>query len=162
MVLNNIEKLIEKYENGETSIKEEKQLKAYFNQEEIEPQHEVYRPLFQYFNQTKQEGYTGNVPLKPKKNNLYKWISVAAVAVLMLSIMTQLNFGGQEPSYTDEELMAYNQAKEALNLLSSQFNKSTENVAVLDVVSTNFNKGVERVAYVEEFSVQTNKLLNNN
>lgn len=162
MVLNDIEKLIEKYESGETSIKEEKQLKAYFSEETVAPHLEEYKPLFQYFNQTKQEGYTGDVPLKPKKSNLYQWISVAAIAILMLSIMTQLNFGGQETSYSDEELMAYNQAKEALNLLSSQFNKGTQNVAVLDVVSTNFNKGVERVAFVEEFSIQSNKLLNKN
>ena len=162
MASTEIEKLIEKYENGETSIKEEKQLKAYFAQNNVEPHLELYRPLFQYFGETKKESYTRDVPLTPRKSNLYQWISVAAIAVLMVSILTQLNFGDQEPTYTDEELLAYNQAKEALNLVSTQLNRATQNVAVLDVVSTNFNKGINRVAYVEEFSVQTNKLLNNN
>lgn len=163
MVLNEIEKLIEKYENGETSIKEEQQLKAYFNGNDVAAHLESYRSLFQYFKQTKLEGYTGDVPLKPKNNDLYKWISVAAVAILMLSIMTQLNFGTQtDDGFTEEELMVYNQTKEALDLVSAQFNKGSQTVAVLDVVSTNFNKGMDRVAFVEEFSVQSNKLLNNN
>ena len=49
MVLNNIEILIEKYENGETTLKEEQQLKNYFSQETVEPHLEVYKSMFQYF-----------------------------------------------------------------------------------------------------------------
>ena len=37
MVLNNIEKLIEKYDNGETTLKEEQQLKDYFSQQTVPP-----------------------------------------------------------------------------------------------------------------------------
>lgn len=42
--------LIEKYFNGETSSEEEAQLKAYFNQETIDPSLKEYEPLFKYFN----------------------------------------------------------------------------------------------------------------
>ncbi|MDP5081517.1 MAG: hypothetical protein NWP87_02590, partial [Winogradskyella sp.] len=83
MVLNSIEKLIEKYHNAETSLKEEAQLKAYFASDAVAPHLEHYKPLFNYFSKSKQEQYTKDVPLNTKKTKLYQWISVAAVAVLM-------------------------------------------------------------------------------
>jgi len=57
MVLNNIEQLLEKYDNGETSLNEEQQLRDYFAQEEVAPHLESYKVMFQYFNTTKQEHY---------------------------------------------------------------------------------------------------------
>ena len=87
MVLNNIEELLQKYNNAETSLKEEAQLKSYFASDAVAPHLEHYKPLFNYFLQSQQEQYTKDVPLNTKKTRLYQWISVAAVAVLMLGFM---------------------------------------------------------------------------
>lgn len=159
MVLDNIEKLLEKYENGETTLKEEQQLKDYFSQETV-PQHlEVYKPIFQYFLVTKQEQFTKDVPLKPKKTyTLYKWISVAAVAVLMFGVYTKFTGSTESESLTDEELYALNETKKALNMISSKFNKGTDN---LNLLSANFNKGVENIKYVNTLEKTTNKLFKN-
>ena len=164
MVLNSIEKLLEKYDNGETSLKEEQKLSAYFEQEEVAPHLESYKTMFQYFNKTKQELYTKDVPLKPRKSYIYQWISVAAVAVLMLGIFVPKLFGNEpvtvETVYTAEQLEAYNQTKEALSLLSTSFNDGVSSVNTLGLVSTHFNKGAEKVIHVNEFSKTTNKLVN--
>lgn len=159
MVLDNIEKLLEKYENGETTLKEEQQLKDYFSQETV-PQHlEVYKPIFQYFLVTKQEQFTKDVPLKPKKTyTLYKWISVAAVAVLMFGVYTKFTGSTEPKSITDEERYALNETKKALNMISSKFNKGTDN---LNLLSANFNKGVENIKYVNTLEKTTNKLFKN-
>lgn len=159
MVLDNIEKLLEKYENGETTLNEEQQLKDYFSQETV-PQHlEVYKPIFQYFLVTKQEQFTKDVPLKPKKTyTLYKWISVAAIAVLMFGVYTKFTGSTESDSLTDEELYALNETKKALNLLSSNFNKGTDN---LNLLSANFNKGVENIKYVNTLEKTTNKIFKN-
>ena len=162
MVLNSIEKLLEKYDNGETTLKEEKQLQDYFNQDEIAPHLESYRVMFQYFNKTKQEHFTKDVPLKSKTYSLYKWISVAAVAVLMLTVFTQFDNKKSLNDLNSEELLAYNQTMEALNLVSSKFNKGATSLNALNIAGTQFEKGAEQVGYISEFSTSTNKIFKNN
>ncbi|MGJ8593478.1 MAG: hypothetical protein ACSHXF_13080 [Aquaticitalea sp.] len=163
MVLdNNIEKLLEKYDNGETSLKEEQQLKAYFAQNDVAPHLESYRAMFLHFANTKQETFTKDVPLQTKKRSyVYQWISVAAVIVIMFGIFMQFN--GDKPTspnqLTEEQQLAYDQTKEALSLLSSKFNEGQSNVSVLGIVGNHFDEGAEKVEYVNEFSKATNKIL---
>jgi uncharacterized membrane protein YukC len=163
MVLDKIEKLLEKYDNGETTLQEEQQLKSYFSQETVAPHLEVYKPMFVYFLQTQKEQYTKTIPLQPKKTyTLYKWISVAAIAVLMFAVYIQV--GNQSKGLEDlsqDELMAYNQTMEAFNLLASNFNKGTESVDALSLMSTSLNQGTENISYLGEFSNTTNKILKN-
>jgi len=159
MVLDNIEKLLEKYDNGETTLQEEQQLKHYFTQETVAPHLEAYKSMFQYFVITQEEQFTKDIPLKPKeKYTLYKWISVAAVAVLMFGIYTQVNSPVQP---TEDQLLAYNQTMDALNLVSSQFKKGNENINALGLMSSSFNKGTENIAYINQFSNTTNKIFKN-
>ncbi|MFK7781075.1 hypothetical protein [Psychroserpens sp.] len=179
MVLNSIEKLLEKYDNGETSLKEEQQLKNYFAQDNVAPHLESYRVMFQYFNTTKQELYTKDVPLKPKKNFVYQWISVAAVAVLMLGILIPNIMGGNEKltlaDLSDEEREVYFQTKEALAMLSSNFDKGTSSLSVLSenfnqgtssfnalgLASESFNVGAEKASHINTLGKTTNKFLKN-
>lgn len=161
MVLNSIEKLLEKYDNGETTLKEEQKLQAYFAQNEVAPHLESYKVMFQYFNKTKQEHYTKDVPLKPRTYTLYKWISVAAVAVLMLAVFTQFESKKTLVDLNSEELLAYNQTMEALNLVSSKFNQGATSLNALNIAGSQFEKGAEQVNYISEFSTTTNKIFNN-
>ncbi len=158
MVLNNIEKLIEKYENAETTLQEEAQLKAYFSGANVAPHLEHYKSLFLYFSNTQQEQFTKDVPLKSKKTLPYKWISVAAVVVLMLSVFVSNNrFGGPTQQEKEEALMAYN---EAMNILSLGLNQGkTQNALAL--VSSNFNQGIEGASRLSEFSKTTNRIFKN-
>lgn len=163
MVLDNIEKLLEKYDNGETTLQEEQQLKNYFSKETVAPHLEVYKPMFVYFLQTKKERFTKTIPLQSKKTyTLYKWISVAAIAILMFAVYTQV--GNQPVGLSDlsqDEFMAYNQTVEAFNLLASKFNKGTESIDALTLMSASIEKGTENVSYLGEFSNTTNKIFKN-
>ena len=163
MVLNNIEKLVEKYDSGETTLKEEQQLRAYFAQHDVEPHLESYKVMFQYYSKTKQEKFTKDVPLKPKKNNLYKWISVAAVAVLMFGAYTQFDFNKKRTidDLSHEELLAYNQTKEALNLISTKFNQGSSSLNALTLAANEFEKGKKQISHIGEFTKTTNKIFKN-
>ena len=160
MVLNNIEQLIEKYENGETTLQEEQQLKHYFEQETVAPNLEVYKSMFSYFSQTQKEQFTKDVPLQPKKTyTLYKWISVAAVAVIMFGIYFSGLIGTNTvQTLNAEELLAYNQAMDAFDLLSTSFKKGTDNISAIATLSESLNKGQENLAYLGEFDNTIDKI----
>ncbi len=143
MELDNIEKLLEKYFEASTTVAEEEALKIYFSGDKVAPHLEQYAPLFQYFSNAKKERFTRQVPLKPRKN-YYKWISVAAVAVLAFGIY----FGPDR--YRDyqeqkEAEFAYEETRKALNLLAE-----------------NFGRGTEKMAYLNQFEETKQKIYNNN
>ena len=134
MVLTKIEQLLEKYDNGETTLQEEQQLKNYFSQETVAPHLEMYKPLFTYFAINQQEQFTKDVPLKSKPYNWYTWISVAAVAVIMLSVyFNQPNQINDLGTYNDPE-MAYSEVKQSLEMISTHFNKGASSINYLSEV----------------------------
>lgn len=146
MELDKIERLINKYFEATTTVAEENVLKQYFSKEKVAPHLEQYTPIFNYMSVAKKEGFTKAVVLpvsKAKDNGNYlKWISVAAVAVLMIGFYFYTPV--QEPvtladEFTPEEIAS---AQEALVLLAM-----------------NFNKGTEKLTYLQEFEKNTNKFL---
>ncbi len=157
MVLNNIEKLLEKYENGETSLKEEQQLKHYFKQETVAPHLEMYKPMFAYFLVNKQEQFTKDVPLKTKRNFNYKWISVAAVAVLMLGFYFGTSFTDKLGTYEDPQL-AFNEFSKSMEMISTKFNTGASTVGYLNEV----NKGTSTLGYLNEIEKTTSIIFKTN
>nr|WP_293301142.1 hypothetical protein [Allomuricauda sp.] len=139
MALDNIEKLLEKYFEASTTVAEEQQLREYFAQESVPAHLEQYKPMFNYFSNAKEERFTKQVPLKTR-SNLYKWISVAAVAVLTFGI-----YLGNEYQERKKAEYAYQETKKAFELLAE-----------------NFGRGTEKVAYLKEFEEAKQKIYNNN
>ncbi|MEE9364286.1 MAG: hypothetical protein V3U92_16925 [Cellulophaga sp.] len=137
MELDKIQNLLEKYFDATATVGEEETLKNYFSQDNVAPHLEQYTPMFQYFSKAKEERYTKQVPLKPRKN-LYKWASIAAVAVLLFGM-----YFGKSYQEQKEAEYAYAQTKKALNLLAA-----------------NFNRGTEKVAYLSEFEKTKQKIYN--
>lgn len=163
MVLNNIEELIEKYNNAETTLVEEQQLRAYFTSDNVAPHLEHYKPMFVYFSQAQQEQYTKDVPLKPKRTKMYQWISVAAVTVLMLGFIIPQVLGPSQEELREKELAmeTYNKTMEALSLVSIGMNEGKEQLNSLTLVSDNLNQGFEEVSRLSEFSKATNRIFKN-
>ncbi|MCC1483587.1 hypothetical protein [Winogradskyella immobilis] len=163
MVLNNIENLLVKYENAETTLQEEAQLKAYFASDNVAPHLEHYRSLFQYFANTQNESYTKDVPLKTNRRSMYQWISVAAVTILMLGIMIPKVFGPTEQDIKDQELAlaTYNKTMEAFNLVSLGMNKGKDQLKTLALVSESIEDGRASASRLNEFNKATNKIFKN-
>lgn len=146
MELIKIEALLTKYEEGETSLTEEKALKEYFRKENVPPHLSHYKSLFLFSKMEKEK--TAQVEFRAgsgkKKFALY---GIAAGILLALGIfgfysnqqqeLEQQNLGTIE---NPEE--AYLKAKETLQLVSEALNSSKD-----------------ELTYVEEFGNVTNKYI---
>ena len=129
MELFKIEQLIEKYENAETSLQEEQLLRDYFSSHDIPLHLEAYKNMFSYFNEGKTERYTKTLSLTNKPFN-WKWLSVAAAIVLMVSIYTYQNRPDNITTQEQKEAqLAYQQTQEALLMVSKKMNKG-ESIAI--------------------------------
>ena len=134
MELANIEKLLEKYLNAETSIAEEKELKNYFSSNTVAQHLQEYQALFGYFSTSKKEEFTKPIQLNSQKPN-WKWLSVAASVVLLVSVYT-----GYQNNQQREAEKVYNETKMAFNMLAVNLNKGNIAIAQLQYFENTKNK----------------------
>jgi len=147
MALDRIEKLVEKYFEGETSIAEEKELKTYFSSTDVAQHLEQYKPVFGYFSQAKQEQFTATISLKSKrKQKRLAWLSVAAAVVVMVCIGFFAYQNSSEP--TQENLGVINDPEIAFR----------ETQKALALISKHVNTGIESVNYLGEYQQSKNKI----
>ena len=145
MELKQIEALLERYFEGETSIAEEKQLKAYFGAPGVAQHLMQYRPLFGYFEEQQQtQHFEKTIPLKPRKHYV-AWLSVAASVVAMLGMFMFLN--SNEPSHS-EDLGTYDNPEVAFR----------ETQKALNMLSKNVNVGVAGMSYIGEYEKTKEKV----
>ena len=137
MELANIEKLVEKYENAETTLQEEAVLRNYFTKEEVATHLQEYSYMFNYFATIKDEMYTKTIELEPKKikKKNFKWLSVAASIVLVFIVFVGKN---EYNKYRAE--VEFEKISKGLKLISSNFKKAETSVATLYTHEDTVNK----------------------
>jgi hypothetical protein len=138
MELKLVEQLLEKYFQGETTIAEEKQLKAYFSSNDVAPHLAKYQSLFGYFETQKGTQFEQKLPLQPRKQNTVKWMGIAASFVVLFGWAT-FYFSTPEPKQDD--LGTYDNPEEAF--------AATQKALLM--VSEQVNIGMESVVYLEEY-----------
>lgn len=147
-----IEALLEKYFDATASMQEEEIIRDYFNQDQIAPHLETYKPLFTYFKVAKEEVFTGEIPLKPRRNKKYlQWASIAAVGMLLFG-----TYFGNKAYEQHQAEQALAEAELAFDLLAQNFGKGTQSIQYL---GDNFQKGTKGIAYLKTFEDSKNKIL---
>ncbi|MGY0408886.1 MAG: hypothetical protein ACWIPJ_11145 [Polaribacter sp.] len=143
MELANIEKLIEKYLNAETTLQEEATLKNYFIKGIVAPDLQEYKYLFSYFAASKEETFTKTIQLEPKKSKKKNivWLSVAVSIMLLFSLFLGKN-----------EYNKHLQRKKA----EEQFAQISKG---LKLISANLQKGEQAVASLYTYEDTVNKIL---
>lgn len=147
-MVNRINELLNKYWEAETSPEEEKELREYFYQGNVAPQHEPFSPLFSYFQQQQEIVYTLPEPeeikiLAEKRPNVstltstrkYIYAIAAVFSLVLASWFIFQNMQKQPPTMSNfteikhpEE--AYRVTMAALTLVSGKLNKGTESIEI--------------------------------
>ena len=148
----NINKIIDKYWLGETTLEEEAILRAYFNSDAIEAKNLPFKTYFDFLKseQSIQLNKEINIPEESaeptakiiKLRPMRRWIGVAASIFVLIGFFWILNLqdnkGTQMDTYENPEL-ALEQAKEALFFLSNKMDKgaksTTEQIKQLEKLS---------------------------
>ena len=137
MELANIEKLVAKYENAETTLQEEQILRDYFSSGNVAPHLEEYQMMFVYFQNSQDITYNKTIQLTPvssKKPN-WKWLSVAASIALIFSMYMGNSYLEQRKA---EKQFA--QVQSALKNLSLGLNKGNQAFENLYTYENTVNK----------------------
>lgn len=148
MELAKIEKLLERYEEGKTSLAEENLLREYFLKEDVPAHLRSYKLIFMFSANQKKKTMESGPAVKPSntRRDWYSWTSIAAILIVALGVfffndsLRSLN-ENDLGTISDEEL-ALEKAKETLNMVS-QF----------------MNEGKADLAYLKEFNNTKDKII---
>ena len=121
-----VEQLLERYFEGETTLIDEQQLRAYFTGTQVAPHLEAYVGMFSAFAKAQEETFTATIAIPSRKRNL-RWItSVAAVVLMAVGLFFQMQSTPKVTGhYEDNPELAVLKAKQSLILVSQMLNQST-------------------------------------
>ncbi|WP_026934594.1 hypothetical protein [Christiangramia echinicola] len=145
MELSKIEKLLERYDEGKTSLAEEKLLREYFLRNDIPENLRSYQLMFMFSNKQVNE----KLPEQPEEkstNKWYIWTSIAAIFIVAMGVFffndNSRNLNENDLGTITEEEIALEKAKETLAMVS-QF----------------MNEGKSDLVYLKEFNNTKNKII---
>ncbi|MEW7290730.1 hypothetical protein [Aquimarina sp. 2304DJ70-9] len=143
MELSNIEKLLEKYFEGETTISEEKELKVYFTRETVPSHLERYKDMFQYFSEESTITATRDLKLNTSRTVTYTWVGIAAsVALIAGMFLTRTAPPKSIDTFEDPEI-ALQETKKILNLVSQYMNEGKQELVYLKEFENTKNKFIK-------------------
>lgn len=152
-----IDKLLNNWVEGKTSLEEERILRDYFSKDQMEPHLEVYRLIFRGFKVASKETSEVRIELPASGSPAIRpfWYGIAALLVVALSIGSLVGSGSRLSPEEEEALAALKQTREVMLFMSENLNKGTENIALLDA----FRKGTSSLRHIDQFNQTTNKFL---
>ncbi len=146
MELQKLERLLDKYFDGDTSLEEEQVLHLYFKSDVVADHLEVYRDMFAYFSESKKDKLPVAISLETNTKSSVvsswkKWYSIAALLIVALGAAFFFEQNSSRIAAEEQEAMAaYEKAKEALDFISIHFNESTQKLAYITEFGENSNK----------------------
>ncbi|MFT5863432.1 MAG: hypothetical protein ACI828_002091 [Flavobacteriales bacterium] len=120
-----VDQLLERYFEGDTTVTEEQQLRAYFTSTQVASHLDAYVGMFSAFAKAQEDTFTAPISIPSKKRNLSWMASAAAVVLITVGIVAQMQPDKVSGHYEDNPELAVLKAKQSLILVSRMFNQST-------------------------------------
>lgn len=144
-----LENLLDKYFEGETTLVEEQQIVEFFEKNnELPEKYNQIKAMFEFFKAEKEGKVDFDIESTNNKQTTkirmlyYQLIAVAAIILIVISIFTNTYNSEEKKVYAYingkpimNEQVAEMEAKRALLLISSNFNQGTENLKHLSSFS---------------------------
>lgn len=129
-----INNLLARYFEGETTIAEEKALKAYFTGADVDPRLEQYQMLFATYHKQAHETTQKVLTLPKPKSNFYNWGIAASIALVigLAFTLTHLPNKHQDLGTFDDPQQALIETQKALQLIAENINRGKENMQYLN------------------------------
>jgi len=177
-----IEKILEKYFHGETSLAEERMLREFFRQEELPAHLAELKDQFVMYEEAAAEVLPDDFDdtvfeaisrvehqnRASKRSKIYYISGVAATILIIVTVFIRFDFFMS--SYTDDDVdKAFTEATQILSFVSEKFNKGAaplQKVARFDDGITNlksvnkFDEGVTKSTPVSRFKQITDLITN--
>jgi hypothetical protein len=145
MEFKKIDQLLNKYFEGETSLEEEAQIKAFFEETEFLPEkYKRLQAMFGFYKAGKNEKsdlkFENLIPNQKKKTKSFRivYYAVAASAAILFGIWLMQDSKIEKPVYAyingkpvESQELAYKEAQKALMMVSKNLNEGTKNMGHL-------------------------------
>ena len=134
MELDKIDKLLEAYFEGTTSLEDEAILMDYFNNHKVADHLLQYKPIFVGLSAARNERSSREFVLEESPSKIIKpwWYAVAGMVVVAVGIGSLFLSQPQLNQEEKEALIAFENSKMAMILLSEKLNKGTHQLTYMD------------------------------
>lgn len=149
-----MKELLNKYWEGQTSLEEERELRDYFSKGSVAPEHEMYRSIFNTFEDENAMEMNAEFdafakltpeeqPVDSSKLRVLKGIGIAAGLAALLAVGS--HYIGSTSASTavdtyDDPKEAYYATVQALQLVSTKLNNGRENLKPLEEINNKKDK----------------------
>lgn len=145
MELNNLRKLLQKYEEGNTSLEEERDLQIYFSTKEIPEEFLVYRNIFKFKEKAKKVEYSKEIQLDTSRKRKWAYVGIAASILLIMSFLffsevSNKKMETQNLGTIEDPEEAYLKTKETLQMVANVFNEGRDDLEYLNEFNKTKNK----------------------
>ncbi len=148
MELNDLRILLQKYEEGETSLQEERDLKKYFSSEEVPKEFIAYKSIFNFSVESRKIEFSKDSQLKSTPKRKWAYAGVAASILIIMSFLfyddlTNKKLEDQNLGTIEDPEQAYLKTKETLQMVADVFSDGREDLKYLKEFNKTKNKFIK-------------------